>query len=550
ALKLDDYQQALHYFQESLARKRALNDTRGIAVTLVNIGHVFHQSGELKQAKFFFVEAMQALEHDPNSSPSARRRRLLHTEENLAQIEAEQGNIAGALARLRRIDHNYQAKDWQRDQQRIERVALALCVNADHPCASYWGQRTQARLKRDSWALDGPTITIFTEWLYRQHAFQQAKQWLHRGLALPHLTEDDRKHLLSLKAKMAEQQQDWQTAYRALKTASTIERQQLQAKHARSVQNLKSRLFIQAQNVKLAELESQRIRQDLALANSQMQVSLLAALLLLSVAGVILFMQRKKRLWLQQKLQLNEDLRQHESAYQALKEEHTVALSALDKQLTPQFIIGADWRIEKVNRAFIERYPMAKHWQEHHLAIVWPTLFTILSARSEDNEHDDIHVDCPAPTASPSSSSEARLSLLVSDCEGDALLVRVAEQAAGSAKVTSSPTQDDINTMRAILVDLLFTCVHAWERATGKDKVDLAEASGIWRITIDGGRLRTRSLDRYLSLNTMPKRPRWRAVVQTAHFVLAETRLSAAERQEIEHKLEKVLAEIKSRQLA
>ena len=37
---------------------------------------------------------------------------------------------------------------------------------------------------------------------------------------------------------------------------------------------------------------------------------------------------------------------------------------------------------------------------------------------------------------------------------------------------------------------------------------------------LDGSTRKTRTLDRYLSLDTLPKRPRWGVVTRTAQFVI------------------------------
>jgi two-component system sensor histidine kinase ChiS len=63
--------------------------------------------------------------------------------------------------------------------------------------------------------------------------------------------------------------------------------------------------------------------------------------------------------------------------------------------------------------------------------------------------------------------------------------------------------------------------LHLWRRATGKSKYDLAEESGIWRVSLDRSSLQSRTLDKYLLIETLPERPRWRDVIKTGEFVLA-----------------------------
>lgn len=73
---------------------------------------------------------------------------------------------------------------------------------------------------------------------------------------------------------------------------------------------------------------------------------------------------------------------------------------------------------------------------------------------------------------------------------------------------------------RESIVDLMVLSVQCWEQCTKKNKIELAEESNIWRISVDGGRLRVRSMDRYLVVAKLPKVPRWHDALKTAYFVL------------------------------
>jgi hypothetical protein len=92
-----------------------------------------------------------------------------------------------------------------------------------------------------------------------------------------------------------------------------------------------------------------------------------------------------------------------------------------------------------------------------------------------------------------------------------------------------------------LLVNLMRASLETWERAARKGRIDLAEASGIWRITIDDGRLRVRAMDRYLSLETLPDRPRWREVLRTAYFLLSEVQIGEEQRQQLERMVNEIL---------
>lgn len=94
---------------------------------------------------------------------------------------------------------------------------------------------------------------------------------------------------------------------------------------------------------------------------------------------------------------------------------------------------------------------------------------------------------------------------------------------------------------RESIVDLMSIALSCWEQCTGKNKIELAEESRVWRINIDCGRLRVRSMDRYLSLTKLPKAPRWRDVLKTAYFVLDHVEPGSTARRKLEESLEHTL---------
>jgi signal transduction histidine kinase/DNA-binding NarL/FixJ family response regulator len=98
---------------------------------------------------------------------------------------------------------------------------------------------------------------------------------------------------------------------------------------------------------------------------------------------------------------------------------------------------------------------------------------------------------------------------------------------------------------RQQLVTLMRAALHTWEVTTQKSKIELAEESNIWAVSIDDGRLRTRTFDRYLRLEQLPKIPRWREVVRTAYFVLSNPAIEAETRASLESELEKTKSILK-----
>ena len=93
---------------------------------------------------------------------------------------------------------------------------------------------------------------------------------------------------------------------------------------------------------------------------------------------------------------------------------------------------------------------------------------------------------------------------------------------------------------RHSLVELLQYCVEIWQRITHRNVIDLAEESRIWRVSIDNGRLRARSMERYLDIDKLPKNPRWREVTRTAYYLLGNLELPPTDKQQLEEMLDKL----------
>ena len=77
---------------------------------------------------------------------------------------------------------------------------------------------------------------------------------------------------------------------------------------------------------------------------------------------------------------------------------------------------------------------------------------------------------------------------------------------------------------RRMLVETMLLSLEIWEAQTEETVIDFAQKSKIWGSHLDrnSGTWRTRTLDQYLSVDTLPSKPRWRKVVQSAEFVLRE----------------------------
>ncbi len=103
---------------------------------------------------------------------------------------------------------------------------------------------------------------------------------------------------------------------------------------------------------------------------------------------------------------------------------------------------------------------------------------------------------------------------------------RIADKVSGK----SSNKQE---VMREILVEAMTTAIDYWESETGQTKFSFAEQSGLWRVYLDRSTLQTRTLDKYLRVETLPKTPRWRTVINSIEFILDHCHTPSSQRNKL-----------------
>ncbi|KKB82788.1 histidine kinase [Devosia limi DSM 17137] len=100
---------------------------------------------------------------------------------------------------------------------------------------------------------------------------------------------------------------------------------------------------------------------------------------------------------------------------------------------------------------------------------------------------------------------------------------------------------------RQTIVKVVTESLRVWREVTGMCKFDLAEASGIWRVSLDRSSLQCRTLDKYLLMETLPDQPRWRDVILTAEYVLGNVGdASEKETQQLRSALALLRAQVKT----
>jgi len=95
---------------------------------------------------------------------------------------------------------------------------------------------------------------------------------------------------------------------------------------------------------------------------------------------------------------------------------------------------------------------------------------------------------------------------------------------------------------RSVAVKVMNLSIDCWVDETRMTKADLAEQSGLWNVYMErDGYFRTQTLDKYLDLETLPQKPRWKMVFTTAEYVLANCKTDSR----IQRELKKTLAELR-----
>ncbi len=93
-----------------------------------------------------------------------------------------------------------------------------------------------------------------------------------------------------------------------------------------------------------------------------------------------------------------------------------------------------------------------------------------------------------------------------------------------SLRGNSQKNEEDVMARQtcSVIFEIMNISIRYWELVFGKTRAALAEESGLWSVTLDAdtGCYRTRTLDRYMKISTIPKKPNYNNILNTGYFVL------------------------------
>ncbi len=121
--------------------------------------------------------------------------------------------------------------------------------------------------------------------------------------------------------------------------------------------------------------------------------------------------------------------------------------------------------------------------------------------------------------------------------EGDKTQLQALKKLGGDfieiADKVADSNQDKQLIKRQLLVEAMTTALNYWELSTGTSKFTFAEKSNLWRVYLDRSTLQTRTLDKYMHVETLPKTPRWRTVISSIDFILSHCSENSNERDKL-----------------
>ncbi|MFN7783896.1 MAG: tetratricopeptide repeat protein [Lysobacterales bacterium] len=554
--QMGDYGAALGHLQASLAAKQQQGD-RDIASTLANIGGLYGELGDTRRAIDMLERALSL--HRASGSPQLIGGAL----EELALLEAGSGRIDQARASFDEAWSLYAATNASRQRMRL--ALRRARIEAEHApeLAPLWLLRA-----REAAAQLGRSELLAAEVIEARLADSPAQvAEAYASLMRVLKVDADVEPTLApeaeaLLAELAERMGRPQDALQHLREHLRLQRGLDEARHSQRLDALRVRL-----DLTLAEAERDRLQRENALQTSEIarrraQTLVLGAGALLVVAGLVLFFQR--RLYLQ-RLQAREERQRLEQriaearrAADALRADLRSMEWLLDREGSPALVFDASGQIRAVTRAAAdllgarvdgvrgsalasvigESAAAAAQSRVEQASLVDESQI----ATGEDSVESGLLAGLSFSLQRLSLEEELGVLLLrPRPAESQVPIAGLSALAEPAEDETTAPASEPQQRFRALLVQLMQLSLDLWERLTRKTRIDLAERSGVWRITIDEGRLRVRAMDRYLSLDTLPEKPRWREVLRTAYFVLAELELSGEQRQQMEALIEAVL---------
>ena len=556
--RVGDYREALKAYLSSLELKRRINDPQ-LGAVYTNLGDLYHDLEDDASARSRYADALAEYER------MQRPREAAHVRESLAAVLISAGETAEADKLLRKAISDLAALGARANELDAQVKLAALAQDRGDAASAHAALARAQALGKE---LDQPATAQLALQLARLKRsdgdIAGARALLADTLQRLGPQAAERALLLQAAAETAKSAGDLGAAYSLLLEFQTVQARLDKAAHDRRLEHLRVQFDLAERERALEKLATDNRLAELALRQRTTQLWLGAAcalLVLLALAFAFVRARQRSRLAAAVResqlaaerehfRRLAESLRTDSRRVQDLLDRAGAALLAMDPAGgIVALTAAAAERLGSPREAVLGR-PLAAFLGADSAA----ALQAALSALEEKDGEIELPLQLPGGAARaslsalPGDAGIAVLRLVAADVTAD-----IAAQAAAAAPpplaVLAAADQDDSLGFRRELVELMVFAVETWERVSGRTRIDLAEKSRVWRVTVDEGRLRVRAMERYLSLSKLPRQPRWREVLRTAYFVLSECRLEPAERDALKQCADAVQASLRRRAL-
>lgn len=577
-----NYEKSIEYYKKSLVIKETLGLNPMIGYTLNNIGILYQHLNDPQSALPFFNRALSIYQLIDKSEGIDMSQDIADIYLNIGLVSAQVNDFKVGNESLDKAIKSFK-KSGSPKQVSDALVVYAKIKNLEKSYHESINLINQAEDLEQNHQLqpyiDLPLVKSAA--LLGQKHYAQAIKYANKAkqMAIEHTDTFNQIKAVDLLAKIQEALGDHASALSYLKQHAELTQNMTEKKLNDKLIELQSEMRFRESEKQRLILDKDNEIQSLEISKQRLQLISLIVLLMI-LLGVFYLIYRRKKI---ETLQLKSTINDHEVKYQQLGEVQEQIKQLLSNTDEPIICCDMAGYVVFTNHAFDQIYgstekstndlkidnycPVLLQYfhhastdqdQQHNhvfknieldidqstikcdlhsyvFSVIYDYIIMHLNIKNEDNSNSNFSTFFH--NLNQFHELSAKLNKIATSVSNiDALesddLTNQIKALEESLAQTYNPTKEteQKEQMRHSLVDLMCACVDTWELNTQTDKITLAEKSRIWRVSIDNGRIRTRSMDRYLSINALPKKPRWRYVVRTAHYVLANCQLNEKDR--------------------
>lgn len=547
-----NYKAALIYLRESLEIKESLNLDHHSGVTIRNIALVYYRMNDNKKALKFYLMALQkykkALQLKPDNL--TLRKLITHINTDLAAVYSRLGHNERSKKALNNVYLAIAGLDDKSKTSRLVDLAEGLIEGKDYKIAKeLLYQSVEQLTDKHSWN-DSRLYYLLGKAEYETHNLPIASIYTDKSIVIAQRFEDN---LILLKvyklhADIAEKVGRNATALASFKKHTLLNHENNKQQFSNDLRQIKFRLETELNERLLLERDNELLLSNVK--NQKLTLYLYTVSILISF--IMLAFYHRAKLNAQKRKQLNMELQVHKTKLKEL-DKPLVNFKHIFKDIKDNILICTD-----TGFLIYSNINSLQSLKDTHNTNI-KELSIELNAELERSIHAGTSITAEiSPLTFLQDIQNIKVTPLMDadyfiyefhskksnavDISGKITIVNRFSQSLNSLIID----KNDIGLLRPIIVDTMEMCVDTWIKMTDSNKVEFADKSKIWKVNIDEGRLRTRSLDKYLSIDTLPKQPRLKNVIKTCHFLLSQQGLTSFERDSIECYLNKTLAFDKS----